>query len=48
MIGTEEDRKSAIGDVFTPLEWGRAAAQWSGVLDLWLAGGTVFDPTMGD
>ena len=48
MIGTDEDRKSAIGDVFTPPEWGAAAAKWSGVLDCWLAGGTVLDPTMGE
>ena len=48
MTGTDEDRKSAIGDVFTPPEWGAAAAKWSGVLDCWLAGGTVLDPTMGE
>ncbi len=37
-----------IGEVFTPLAWGRWAASRFGLLDKWLAGASVLDPTMGD
>lgn len=36
-----------MGDVFTPLAWAKYAAQRYGVLAQWLAGKSVFDPTMG-
>jgi len=37
-----------IGAVFTPTAWGKFAAQKYNILRDWLAGKTIFDPTMGD
>jgi hypothetical protein len=42
------DTSLAIGDVFTPGEWGRFAVQKYDLLPLWLSGHTFFDPTMGE
>jgi hypothetical protein len=36
-----------IGAVFTPLQWGEFAIDQFGVFEKWMAGATVFDPTMG-
>lgn len=38
----------SIGAVFTPLDWAVFAAEQFGLHDRWLAGSTVFDPTMGE
>jgi hypothetical protein len=38
----------SIGAVFTPLDWAAFAAEQFGLLNRWLAGSTVFDPTMGE
>ncbi|MDR2193290.1 MAG: SAM-dependent methyltransferase [Treponema sp.] len=37
-----------IGAVFTPAEWAEFAVNEFGLLDSWLSGKTIFDPTMGD
>jgi hypothetical protein len=37
-----------IGAVFTPAKWAEFAIETYGLLDAWLGGKTVFDPTMGD
>jgi hypothetical protein len=36
-----------IGAVFTPLRWGRFAVERFGLVQKWLEGASVFDPTMG-
>lgn len=41
------DDEVQIGAVFTPLEVGAFAVRTFGVVDRWLEGSTVFDPTMG-
>lgn len=38
----------SIGQVFTPLAWGKFAVERSGILPHWLAGQSVFDPTAGE
>lgn len=40
--------EARIGEVFTPLAWGLWAVREFGLLEKWLAGASVFDPTMGD
>ena len=42
------DKKLHIGDVFTPTLWGEFAVDTFGIYDKWLAGATIFDPTMGE
>ena len=37
-----------IGDVFTPVEWGQFAIDEHKLFSPWLAGKTIFDPTMGE
>jgi hypothetical protein len=37
-----------IGAVFTPAKWAEFAIETYGLLDAWLGGKTVFDPTMGE
>lgn len=37
-----------IGAVYTPPEWARFAVEKCGIFDSWMAGKTVFDPTMGE
>lgn len=37
-----------IGEVNTPLEWAVWAAERYGLVDLWIEGATVLDPTMGE
>jgi hypothetical protein len=41
------DASLDIGAVFTPLRWGKFAAETYSVVDAWLDGKTVLDPTMG-
>ena len=41
------DNHLKIGDVFTPLKWAEFAIQKFNIFDQWLAGASVFDPTMG-
>lgn len=38
---------AGIGVVYTPLQWAKFALEKYGVFDLWIAGKTIFDPTMG-
>lgn len=38
----------SIGEVFTPLYWGRYFINLFGIFDEWLNGKTIFDPTMGE
>lgn len=40
--------REGLGAVFTPLLWGRFAVERFGLLDAWLSGATVLDPTMGE
>ncbi len=42
------DNTLKIGDVFTPIEWGRFAIREFDLFEPWLNGKTVFDPTMGE
>lgn len=37
-----------LGQIFTPLFWGRWAVREFGLLEPWLQGASVLDPTMGD
>jgi len=37
-----------IGDIFTPLKWAEFAVEKYDLLDAWLNGKSVFDPTMGE
>lgn len=37
-----------IGEIFTPLPWGRWAVREFGLLEKWLAGASILDPSMGD
>ncbi|MFT5778665.1 MAG: hypothetical protein ACI837_001621 [Crocinitomicaceae bacterium] len=37
-----------IGVVFTPTKWGKFAVEQFGIFEEWMAGSTVFDPTMGN
>ena len=48
MSYTGDDTSIAVGDVFTPVRWGIFAAESFGIVESWLAGKTVFDPTMGE
>lgn len=41
------DKHLKIGAVFTPLIWGEFAIKQFGIFEQWLAGASVFDPTMG-
>lgn len=41
------DKSLKIGDVFTPLEWGKFGAEKFRIFHDWLNGASVFDPTMG-
>ena len=36
-----------IGTIFTPLRWGKFAVERFDIFKKWMAGATVFDPTMG-
>ncbi len=36
-----------IGNIFTPPEWAEFAIRRFGIFDRWMAGASVFDPTMG-
>jgi len=38
----------SIGEVFTPLAWGRFAVSQAGLVDQWLSGRTILDPTLGN
>jgi len=42
------DKSLHIGDVFTPVKWAIFAAETFGIYQKWLAGASVFDPTMGE
>ncbi len=37
-----------IGNFFTPTKWGEFAVEEFGLFEKWIAGQTVFDPTMGE
>lgn len=41
-------KELSIGAVFTPLKWARFAIQELGLFRKWMAGATIFDPTMGE
>ncbi|WP_462318262.1 Eco57I restriction-modification methylase domain-containing protein [Marinilabilia sp.] len=43
----ESEKKLKIGDIFTPLEWGEFAISQFDIFKRWIAGATIFDPTMG-
>jgi len=38
----------SIGAIFTPLDWAEFAIREFGIFEAWMAGKTVFDPTMGE
>ncbi len=42
------DKNLRIGDVFTPIKWATFAITEFGIFEKWLAGASVFDPTMGE
>ncbi len=42
------DKALRMGDVFTPLKWGEFAIDKFDIFSKWLAGASVFDPTMGE
>lgn len=46
-LSNSSDNSLKIGDVFTPLEWGAFAIDKFKIFDDWLAGCSIFDPTMG-
>ncbi|GAB4245438.1 MAG: hypothetical protein Kow0027_05820 [Saprospiraceae bacterium] len=46
-LSNSSDRSLKIGDVFTPLKWGEFAIERFKIFDDWLAGCSIFDPTMG-
>lgn len=46
-LSNSSDSSLKIGDVFTPLEWGEFAIDKFKIFDGWLAGNSIFDPTMG-
>lgn len=37
-----------IGDIFTPLKWGKLIINRFGIFEQWMNGSDVFDPTMGN
>ncbi len=41
-------KKLKIGAVFTPIEWGEFAVSKFDIFNKWIAGASVFDPTMGN
>ncbi|TAE04877.1 MAG: SAM-dependent DNA methyltransferase, partial [Bacteroidetes bacterium] len=41
-------RTLSIGAVFTPFKWANFAIEQFGLLEKWLAGARIFDPTMGE
>lgn len=43
--GNNTDLK--IGDIFTPILWGRFAVEKFNIFHKWMDGATIFDPTMG-
>jgi hypothetical protein len=40
--------ESTIGAIFTPLQWAEFAIEQFGLFDKWMAGNSIFDPTMGE
>lgn len=44
----EDFHQLSIGAVFTPLQWAGFAVRTFGLLDKWLKGASIFDPTMGE
>ena len=38
----------SIGAVFTPIHWAKFAIKTFGLLEKWLAGRSIFAPTMGE
>ncbi len=48
MSTTNKHTNLAIGAVFTPAKWAEFAIDEFGLLEKWLSGKTIFDPTMGD
>ena len=41
------DNKIKIGDIMTPLQWGKFAVEKFQIFDKWIDGATIFDPSMG-
>ncbi len=46
--GSDSNTSIGFGAVTTPLLWAEFAASEFGIFDRWIAGATVFDPTMGE
>lgn len=42
------DKDLQIGDIFTPIKWGKFAVEKFGIFQKWIEGASIFDPTMGD
>jgi hypothetical protein len=47
MDGRGSGARVPIGEVFTPLSWGMQAVRDFGILEKWLGGASILDPTMG-
>lgn len=42
------DKDLRIGNVFTPIKWGKFAVEKFDIFSKWINGSTIFDPTMGE
>ncbi len=47
-ISNLQDKELSIGAVFTPLKWAFFAIEEFQIFQKWIAGATIFDPTMGE
>lgn len=45
---SSSSKELQIGDVFTPLNWSEFAIERFRIFESWMAGSSVFDPTMGE